>query len=562
MPLLEEKAKTTDRAPAANVRAAHIALSRLAFGPLGDQAHQLAKQSDWLAGWLEEQLAAPAGDEDHVRQALAQARLQIEYQAGKNDDNESYEALNEQRPLTSLDKPLKDLWHLTKWNKAMAYQERVRPALELRAATWVRARSSTFQVREVLVDFWHNHFHVNAGGDDIRVNVALPHYDREVIRKHCMGNFREFLEAVASSPAMLAYLNNASSKASPANENFARELFELHTLGRERYLNHLYNRWRDVPGASAGTPEGYIDQDVYEAARAFTGWTIQDGSWHGMGNGDHLPSNGEFLYFDAWHDIYQKRVLATEFDPNQAPMADGRKVLDLVAAHPGTAVHLCTKLCRRLLSDDPPPSLIDKAVKVWTQQSQAKDQIAQVVKVIALSSEFALAQPTKAKRPFELALSFIRAIEADVRIDHQLFWCTSTMGHTLFDWPAPTGNPDVSSAWLSASMLTARWNMPLMLMADWFRGTHVRLSRQVPLQAVSANDIAAFWSMRMLGMLPDDATLSLLHKLLQGAATDDQPHEKIAQAANEPLAISEAELVGRMQHCVAALAMHPLFQAR
>ena len=140
---------------------------------------------------------------------------------------------------------------------------------------------------------------------------------------------------------MLVYLNNRSSRAGSANENYARELLELHTLGRGAYLNTLYDRWRDVPGATEGRPQGYIDQDVYEAARAFTGWTIADGT--GLGGGMALPATGAFTYVEAWHDGYQKRVLGHEFDPFQAPMADGRKVLDLVADHPATAWNVCTR---------------------------------------------------------------------------------------------------------------------------------------------------------------------------------------------------------------------------
>jgi len=112
--------------------------------------------------------------------------------------------------------------------------------------------------------------------------------------------------------------------------NYARELFELHTLGRDAYLNDHYNRWRDVPGALSGAPRGYIDQDVYEAARAFTGWTVSDGSR--VDSATTLPNTGQFAYVDAWHDGYQKRVLAQDFDPFQAAMADGHRVLDLVAA--------------------------------------------------------------------------------------------------------------------------------------------------------------------------------------------------------------------------------------
>jgi uncharacterized protein (DUF1800 family) len=549
-------------------RAAHIVLSRLGFGPVLDEASQLpAKvggapltpgsggsntiESSWLARYVDAQLRPPAGDEAHVRERLREARLQIAYEAGKNDEGEAYAARDEQRGLTTLDKALPELWHLTKWHKPMAFAERVRPVQELRAATWVRARHSSYQLREVLADFWHNHFHVNAGGDDIRVSVSLPSYDRDVIRPHCLGNFRELLEAVATAPAMLAYLNNASSKASPANENFARELFELHTLGRERYLNHLYNRWRDVPGATSGAPEGYIDQDVYEAARALTGWTMQDGSWHGMGEGDHLPDGGEFLYFDAWHDPYQKRVLGVEIDPNQPPMSDGRRVLDLVAFHPGTAVHLCTKLCRRLVSDQPPEALVQAAVATWREHERAKDQLARVVRTIVLHPQFLASPAAKAKRPFELAMSFVRAIDAEVNVDDQLFWCTGTMGQTLFDWPAPTGSPDVSRAWLGASQLAARWNLPLMLMADWFRGTRVRLLRHTPESARTPTQIARVWSERLLG----EACEGELAKVCLKALAEDAD-------SDAELPVGEGELLSRVQRCVALLAMSPQFQAR
>ena len=124
---------------------------------------------------------------------------------------------------------------------------------------------------------------------------------------------------------------------------------------RQAYLNALYNKWRHVPGALQGPPEGYIDQDVYEAARAFTGWTIEDGA--GIGGRPQLPKTGKFIYVETCHDSYQKRVLATEFEPYQPPLADGRKVLDLVAEHPATARYVVRKLCTRLVSDAPDPAL-------------------------------------------------------------------------------------------------------------------------------------------------------------------------------------------------------------
>mgnify|MGYP001592008678 CR=1 FL=1 len=530
-----------------------VVYSRLAFGPTTGDRERLKGMG--LEPWLNQQLApiegaSPLGDEPAVAKQLMAARLHIEYKAGKLDNGQTYDALKEDRPLLSLAMTLKDQLQLTRWDKAQDYAERVRPLAELRTATMIRARYATMQLREVLADFWHNHFHVNAGGDDIRVSVSMPSYDRDVIRRHSLGNFREFLGAVATAPAMLYYLNNAASKASPANENYARELFELHTLGRERYMNGLYNRWRDVPGATEGKPSGYIDQDVYEAARAFTGWTVADGSWCGPGD-EHFPAAGAFTYHDAWHDNYQKRVLGNEFDPNQAPMVDGQRVLDLAAEHPGTALTICTKLCRRLVCDDPPSSLIERVVGVWRANMKAKDQISRVVRAIVLSPEFAATPSSKAKRPFELAISFLRAVDGEFRTAHDWFWTLDEMGHRLFAWPSPTGHPDHSEFWLSTNMMVSRWNLPLRLMADWFKGSRVRLLKQLPDDAVSPRAIAKFWCDKILGAPLDDTRMAIIER----AAAADNP-------VDQPLELSETAMADRVQRCVAAIAMTPEFQVR
>jgi uncharacterized protein (DUF1800 family) len=531
-----------------DVRAAHVVLSRLGYGPAEGEAARFVEMG--LQAWLEGQLKPVDGDDARTAAALKAAKLRIAYEAGKNDEGDAYEARDEERGLEPRGEEIAKHWWRTKWNKGVAWAERVRPLAELRCATVIRARESSYQLREVMVDFWHNHFHVNAGGDDIRASVAMPWYDRDVIRRHCLGNFREFVEAVASHPAMLAYLNNASSKASPANENFARELFELHTLGRGAYLNALFNRWRDVPGAMAGNAEGYIDQDVYEAARAFTGWTIADGGWNGMDNG-RLPDGGAFLYMDAWHDHYQKRVLASEFDPSQPPLADGRKVLDLVAFHPATAKHVCMKLCRRLLMDEPTQALVERVVAVWNEHAKAKDQIARVVRAIVMSDEFAKTSPGKAKRPLELAMSFARVTGAKVRADNAWSWSLEAAGQPMFAWPAPTGLPDVSSYWLSTSMMVSRWNMPILLMADWFKGTRVRLMKQMPDDADTAAKVVAFWSMRMIGMELDEPRRKVIERLVAG---DDD--------VDAVLDVGEGELAQRVQRAVVGLAMSPEFQVR
>jgi uncharacterized protein (DUF1800 family) len=403
---------------------------------------------DGWDGWVDAQLAMPVADGDHVRKRLKASKLKIEYEA-----HEGFAAVKEMRPLSMLNAQLQDLWHLVDWENKMPWVERVRPADEILAATIIRAVSSEAQVREHMVDFWRDHFTVNRDAAE-QVAIALPDYDQNVLRPHALGNFREMLEAVAQSTAMLAYLNNASSKASPANENYARELFELHTLGADAYLNAQFDRWREVPGADDGRPQGYIDQDVYEAARAFTGWTFADGQW--LAENSHMPKTGVFTYTDAWHDPYQKRVLAVEFEPYQAPMADGRKVLDLAANHPATARHIAQKLCRRFVSDNPAEELVQRAAKKFTETMKASDQMAQVLRVILVSGEFKSA-PSRLQRPLFLLASLQRSAGIELPPDPDDIWRLQSMGHRLYTWHSPAGHPDRSGYWQSPGLLVRRW---------------------------------------------------------------------------------------------------------
>jgi uncharacterized protein (DUF1800 family) len=425
----------------------HVQLvSRAGIRASDDDKARLNREG-WV-GWVKSQLTHPVGDNTVVSEAIAKAKLKIEYEAG-----DGYAALKEERGLTMLKKPTRELWHLLDWQKKMAYQERVRPADELLAATLLRATLSDAQLRESVVDFWRDHFAVNYGAIE-DVAIALPTYDQDVLRVHAFGNFRDMLEAVATSTAMLAYLNNASSKASPANENYARELMELHGLGADVYLHAAFDKWREVPGAPEGKPQGFIDQDVYEAARAFTGWTYGGGQW--VSEGFELPRTGEFIYNEAWHDPYQKRVLATEFESHAGPMVDGRKVLDLVAFHPATARHVCKRLCRRFVSDVPTVELIEASARVFNEHHKSKDQLARVIEFILLSDEFQQSQP-RLQRPMFLFASLQR--DANVVLpsstDHN--WLLEGMGQKLYGWPSPSGHPLSSRYWQSPGFLVRRW---------------------------------------------------------------------------------------------------------
>jgi uncharacterized protein (DUF1800 family) len=434
-----------------------LLLNKLAFGPSAGELREVAKSG--AEAWLAQQLKPPTEDDCAARIQAAHVRLKYVSMSPEAQ-------IDEDRAIAVINQPIEERWKVIEKNQPQ--QERSFFRTSVAAATLIRAVHSRWQLRELLVDFWHNHFNVNAVGDNL-VAVALPNYDRDVIRRHALGNFRDMLEAVATSAAMQIYLNNRSSRGGAANENYARELFELHTLGRSAYLNALYNKWRDVPGAREGKPEGYIDQDVYEAARAFTGWTIEDGA--GLGAGRRLPLTGKFTYVETWHDNYQKRVLGGEFEPYQPPLSDGRRVLDLVAEHPATARYVCEKLCRRLLSDTPEPALIAATAQVWREHRRRHDQIARVVEAIARSGSLRRLAGAKLKRPLELYASFARASAIDIVPTAGLIGELDGSGQRLFGWGPPTGHPDEQDYWLSSALVRRRWSLILGLADDaWKAG--------------------------------------------------------------------------------------------
>lgn len=434
------------------------ALGRAGYGARPDDVAEVM-QRGWPA-WVNDQLVPRDAEDREVQERLPRLTLRFRHGAGPK-----WAAVDEMRPLAWIDRPIEAAWPLIVQRADMDGAERRRPRDEVTAATIVRAVHSRWQLREVLVNFWHDHFNVDAYSSD-EVSVALPTYDRDVIRRHALGNFRQFIEAVATSTAMLYYLSNRSSRAGAANENYGRELFELHTLGREAYLNDRYDRWRAVPGALKGAPVGYIDEDVYESARAFTGWTVEDGS--GLDGQRRLPATGRFTYVESWHDGYQKRVLAHDFKEFEAPMVDGRRVLDLVAEHPATARFVCTKLCRRLVGDDPPPAVIAAAVHTWTTARRSNDQIAQVVRTILLSPEFATAQGAKVRRPLAIVAAFARSTGLDLMPTEPLWNEIANAGQRLYGWPSPTGLPDDGDYFLSVNGMRRRWNLVLALSANWW----------------------------------------------------------------------------------------------
>jgi uncharacterized protein (DUF1800 family) len=325
---------------------------------------------------------------------------------------------------------------------------------ELQRAKLLRAVYSEQQLFEVMVDFWENHFSIFANKDDDR--YLLTAFDRETIRPFAMGRFRDLLGATAHSPAMLFYLDNWRSSVprpypargdKPAgidggfNENYARELLELHTLG--------------VDG-------GYTQKDVQEVARCLSGWTIQKPNEQGL-----------FLYRPGLHDDGEKVVLGRRILPGGG-IADGERVLDILATHPATARFIATKLARRFISDDPPPLVIDRAAAVFLKTDGS---IRETLRAIVTSPEFfsLAAYRAKVRTPLEYVAAAMRALNAETDGDRPVLDAIARMGQPLFGRITPDGYPDRADIWLSSGTMVARFNFASALATNRLKGTKVNV---------------------------------------------------------------------------------------
>jgi uncharacterized protein (DUF1800 family) len=496
--VLASLAATTLPRPALAAPAADLWLNRLTFGATPEDRTAFA---DPMA-WLEDQLSRPA-DDPGLTGRLAAARLRINYDAGSDENGRTWQATNELRPLGGLQTDPATHLHCIDWEQGMEFSERIRPAQEVIAASLIRAVHAPAQLREMMTQFWHDHFSVNALKDEFTA-AFFPSYDR-VMRTHAFGNFRALLGAMARSPAMLYSLNNADSRASPANENFARELLELHTLGASSYLNDRYDDWHSVPKDDGGLAQGYLDLDVYEVARAFTGWSVGDGRW--LSEGTNAPKTGAFHYIEAWHDPYQKRILGIEFPPNRAAMADGDQVLDMLAVHPGTARFVCAKIARRLLTDHPDPGLVQDLAAVFLAAKDAPDQIAQVIRALVGHPAFTATPPGKLRRPFEFLAALYRATGAQITgTENSQHYQLIRAGWRQHEYGPPTGHPDTIDKWTGASSLNRLIDFALAAHEDWFAVASLDLA------AVEIDETAGAFLLRWagrLGVSPADLAQSI-----------------------------------------------------
>lgn len=484
--------------------AAVIALNRMGFGPRPGDVDAFnalgGNDTDRLNAYIAQQLNPGSLDDSEMQARFAEADFDS---IGLNGDPDTYLA-------TLWD------WYIND-NAPNGETSTSIPHDELIRAKFLRAMYSKKQLVEVLADFWHDHFNTNLS-DSSFVRATLPHLDL-VIRQNQMGRFRDLLEAVTRSTAMLYYLDNYTSSNAGPNENFCRELFELHTLGAENYLG--VRQQNEVPTDGDGKPLGYVDADVFEATRAFTGWSF---SYNVAGDGD----TGLFYYRPDWHDRFQKNVLGVFIPQDQADQKDGEDVLDALASHPGTGRYIARKLCRRFISDNPPQSVVDAAAAMFTANWQTANQMKLVYQVILQSPEFLSTWGEKLKRPFHLATSALRATSANLTPQRDSDTASflgrfDDTGHEPFHWPAPNGYPDVRGAWSSMTPIVMSWRIVGWLV-DFQNSSDVPyldILGQTPANVRTPNDLVDFWVDRILNrpMDPEDR-VTLVEFMGQGINPD------------------------------------------
>jgi len=451
-------------------------LNRMTFGPGPDDSVRVMEMG--LEAWFRQQLTGALPDEDLE---IKLKRYPVMNMSGEKllhiypTRNRLRKMAMEDGVLTSDVDGEQDAAARIAILKKYAAQTGARPPREIieqmKGQKLTRAVLSQNQVQEVMTDFWLNHFTVSWVNK--RARHFIPSYERDAIRPNALGNFRQILDAVAKHPAMLLYLDNAGSTADPQeittmemamkdlgipdrrssrkmkriknqrgiNENYARELLELHTLG--------------VDG-------GYRQQDVVETARAFTGWTV----WPMGDQADKLlqrlkrgravgfERQNNFLFRADAHDAGPKKILGVRF-PKGGGLEEGDKVLDLLANHPSTARFIALKLARRFVADNPSEKLVHAMAAAFRNSG---GDIKTVLNTMLQSKEFWLqaSEPNKIKTPLELAASSVRALDAQLFGTRKLADWVEKMGQPLYASPAPNGFSDLGANWLNAATLILR----------------------------------------------------------------------------------------------------------
>ena len=417
----------------------------------------------------------------------------------------------------------------------------------------LRAAYTNNQLRELLTDFWFNHFNVSLTKNQCAAFV--PAYERDVIRPNVTGKFEDLLLATAKSPAMLIYLDNFSSTGTPVkelsqqgrnnqgkfagnkfkplpakrksgglNENYAREVMELHTLG--------------VDG-------GYTQSDVTQAARVLTGWTIAPMGEEGYGAAmkkiidqvgeENLKKrgfvkDGDFLFVPNRHDNEEKTVLGHQF-ASGGGYEEGLALFDLLANHPATAKFISRKLATRFVNDDPPQSLIDKMAKTF---SKSKGDIREVMMTMVSAPEFwsSTAIREKTKSPFELTISAVRALDANINQPYQIFNWINKMGQKMYYYQAPTGFPDKGQYWINTGSLLNRMNFGLAIASSRIPGVTINLAALNDFHEPESASAALLTYGKL--MMPE-RNLQETFKRLQPMLNDPALTRKVAKAADQAI---------------------------
>lgn len=436
VPAWAAKDATNDR-----LRAVH-ALNRLAFGARPGEADRVAAMG--VDRWIETQIHP-----ERIEDSALEGRLK------------RYETLRWSQAAI-----MKDVYQPIRQARRAKDENEKNPALkELRREAQrvmgdlvsqriLRAAESERQLNEVMVDFWMNHFNVFAGKGLDR--FLLTAYERDDIRPNLWGRFEDLLLASAKSPAMLFYLDNARSVAAPENrtgmatvvkkgglnENYAREIMELHTLG--------------VDG-------GYSQKDVTELARALTGWSIQ------------RPAEGSgFVFRRALHDRNAKTILSVQL-PAGGGIEEGERMIRFLASHPSTARHIAFKLSQRFVSDAPPKSLVDRVAKRFTE---TRGDLRLTLKAVITSPEFNDPKyfGAKTKSPFEYAVSAVRAVGGTIDNPLPLARQLKAMGQPLYFAQPPTGYADDAATWTNSGAIMERVNFAIALAGNKVPGVRVSLT--------------------------------------------------------------------------------------
>lgn len=425
----------------------------------------------------------------------------------------------------------------------------------------LRAAYTHNQLRELLTDFWFNHFNVSLTKNQCASFV--PAYERDIIRPNVTGKFSDLLLATAKSPAMLIYLDNFTSTGQPVvlensgeplmnaagkpvkrrippkrkqgglNENYAREVMELHTLG--------------VDG-------GYTQSDVTQAARVLTGWTLAPMGEEGYGAAmqkiidnvgeENLKKRGfvkegDFLFVPNRHDNEEKTVLGKHF-PAGGGYEEGLTLLNMLARHPSTAQFISKKLATRFVNDNPAQTLIDKMAKTFTKTD---GDIRQVMMTMVSSPEFwsPASLREKTKSPFELAISAARSLDADITQPYQLFNWINRMGQKMYYYQAPTGFPDRGQYWINTGALLNRMNFGLALAAQRIPGVKINLSALNNHHEPESAEAALLTYSKMI--MPE-RNLTETVKRLKPMLNDPSLSAKVANAAEKNTSQQEGTMMG------------------